>query len=247
MLENITVTDVTDVFNVFSPKGVCNEIQNQSSFGLSFCVEGRITYTHNGKTVVSDPEHAVILPQNRSYSLHGDVTGNFAVINFKCLEPLCDTVISVPTERGNENFREFEKLRSLYLFAKNRAEVFSVFYHILHRISVQSIPNGVILPAVQYIQNTFDDPNMTVEELAALCNISASYFRRIFTESYGVSPKRFLTDIRINKAKQLLAEGVLKINTVAESCGFSNQYHFCRLFKERTGMTPTEYMSGNRF
>ena len=39
---------------------------------------------------------------------------------------------------------------------------------------------------------------------------------------------------------------LLKINAVAEHCGFSNQYHFCRLFKEKTGLTPTEYMKQNR-
>ncbi|MGN0556693.1 MAG: helix-turn-helix domain-containing protein [Acutalibacteraceae bacterium] len=52
--------------------------------------------------------------------------------------------------------------------------------------------------------------------------------------------------MRINKAKQLLSDGFLKVATVAERCSFSNQYHFCRLFNEKTGVTPTEYMKRNR-
>lgn len=42
------------------------------------------------------------------------------------------------------------------------------------------------------------------------------------------------------------SEGVLKINAVSERCGFTNQYHFCRVFKEKTGLTPTEYMNKHR-
>lgn len=79
-------------------------------------------------------------------------------------------------------------------------------------------------------------------ELALKCNISEVYFRRIFTKHYNMTLKQFLIDIRINKSKQLLSEGALKINAIAVKCGFSNQYHFCRVFKEKTGLTPTEYM-----
>ena len=57
--------------------------------------------------------------------------------------------------------------------------------------------------------------------------------RKIFTEEYKLSPKQYLTEVRINKAKQLLTDGFLKINAVAAQCGFTNQYHFSRIFKEK--------------
>ena len=62
---------------------------------------------------------------------------------------------------------------------------------------------------------------------------------------YGVGQARIL-DIRIGKAKQLLADGTQKISAVSEACGFSNPYHFCRAFKQRTGLTPSQYMQQNR-
>ena len=82
--------------------------------------------------------------------------------------------------------------------------------------------------------------------MAEKCNISEVYFRKIFTETYKITLKQFIVDIRINKAKQLLSEGFLKIGAIADLCDFSNQYNFCRLFKEKTGFTPTEYMKRNR-
>ena len=62
----------------------------------------------------------------------------------------------------------------------------------------------------------------------------------------NATPKQYISEIRLQKAKQLLTEGVLKINAVAETCGFSNQYHFSRFFKQNTGMTPTEFMTQYR-
>ena len=102
------------------------------------------------------------------------------------------------------------------------------------------------MPAIRYIESNYQSPGLSNAELAKECNISEVYFRKIFTETYKTTPKQFIVDIRINKAKQLLSDGFLKVGTVAELCGFSNQYHFCRLFKEKTGVTPTEYMKRNR-
>ena len=101
------------------------------------------------------------------------------------------------------------------------------------------------MPAIKYLENNYQNPNLTNAELAKQCRISEVYFRRIFTSCYNMTPRQFLIDIRINKAKQLLSEGTLKINAVAVKCGFSNQYHFCHVFKEKTGLTPTEYMKQN--
>ncbi|MBR3994676.1 MAG: helix-turn-helix transcriptional regulator [Clostridia bacterium] len=52
--------------------------------------------------------------------------------------------------------------------------------------------------------------------------------------------------MRIQKAKFLLANGVLTITAISEECGFSSLYHFCRIFKEKTGFTPSEYSKNNR-
>ena len=246
MLSNIIITDIKEIFTVFSPKGRFEKIENRKSFGLSFCIDGQITYTHNGNEIISDKNKAVILPEGQTYTLYSDKTGSFPVINFTCADFLCDTVVSLPIQNTEAYIKDFEKLRSLSLFEGNRAEMMSVFYHILHRLSAQSSSCKVIMPAINYLESNYHNSTLTNAELAKQCRISEVYFRRIFTGCYNMTPKQFLIDIRINKAKQLLSEGALKINAVAIKCGFSNQYHFCRVFKEKTGLTPTEYMKQNR-
>ena len=245
-LSNITVTDMKELFTVSSPKGRAEEIHNRKSYGLSFCAEGVITYEINGKQAVSDKFHAVILPKGQSYSLYGNKSGIFPVINFDCKDFLCDEVISLPIQSSDIYIKDFEKLQALSLFKENRAKMMSVFYNMLHRLSTESPVHNVILPAIRYIESNYQNPRLSNTELAEKCNISEVYFRRVFAEAYKITPKQFIVDVRINKAKQLLSDGFFKVGAVAEQCGFSNQYHFCRLFKEKTGFTPTEYMKRNR-
>ena len=245
-LNGITVTDIKQLFIVSSPRGRKEEIRNRKSYGLSFCSEGKITYEMNGKQAVSDEYHAVILPKGQSYSLYGNKSGIFPVINFDCKEFLCGEVISLPIQSANTYIKDFEKMKALSLFEENRAKMMSVFYNILHRLSTESSVRSVIIPAIRYIESNYQNPKLSNAELAEKCNISEVYFRKIFTENYKTTPKQFIMDIRINKAKQLLSDGLIKVGAVAEQCGFSNQYHFCRLFKEKTGITPTEYMKQNR-
>ena len=246
ILNKITITDIKELFTVTSLRGRSEEIHNRESYGLSFCTEGRITYTLGGKQAVSDENHAVILPKGQSYSLHGDKTGIFAVINFDCNDSLCDNVISIPIQNPETYIKDFEKMKALSLFEENRAKMMSVFYNILHRLSTESSVRNVILPAIKHIESNYQNPKLSNVELAQKCNISEVYFRKVFTEVYKTTPKQFIMDVRIDKAKQLLSDGFLRVGAVAEQCGFSNQYHFCRLFKEKTGITPTEYMKQNR-
>ena len=247
VLNKITVTEIREILTVSSPKGRTAQTQNRSSYGLSFCAEGKITYTINGKQAVSDKNHAVILPQGRSYSLYGDKTGIFPVINFLCRDFLCDEVLSLPIQYADVYLKDFEKMKALSLFEENRAKIMSIFYDMLHRLSRESSPLHCLVPAIRHLESNNWDPKLTNAELAKKCNISEVYFRKIFTDTYKLTPKQYIIDIRINKAKQLLAENRLKIAAVAELCGFSNQYHFCRIFKEKTGFTPTEYMKQNQF
>lgn len=247
MFHQLTITDICAIFTVSSPKGRSARIENRSSYGLSFCSEGKITYTIHGKQAVSDKNHAVILPKDQTYSLYGDRTGVFPVINFLCQDFICNEVLSLPIQNPGVYLKDFEKMKALSLFEENRAKIMSIFYDMLHRLSLESSLRNTIVPAIRYLEQNYQNQRLTNAMLAGECNISEVYFRKIFADIYKCTPKQYILDIRISKAKQLLSENRLKIAAVAELCGFSNQYHFCRIFKERTGYTPTEYMKQNHF
>ena len=243
-LKNITVTEISNVVTVCSVKGRCDKMSNRNSYGLSFCKEGQITYIQNGAEYISNRDYAIILPKGGTYLIKRDKAGIFPVINFDCLDFLCDKITVIPIHNAEELIADYERMEKLLCFDGNRAQIFSIFYGILSKLSTDNIP-WQLRGAIKLIRNNYCDASLTNANLAIECRMSEVYFRKLFTKYYGISPKQFIIDVRIQKAKQLLAEGVLSVSAISEKCGFSNPYHFCRLFKQHTRKTPSEYRKEN--
>ena len=242
---SMTVTGIDHVFTVPSSRGRRLQIVNRKWYGLSFCQSGQISYTMDGETTVSDRTVAVLLPLGGTYSLHGDKEGEFPLINFQCLVPLPQNKILVTRLRNPEGYlRDFARMEELWRRGKDHAKVMSILYEILSRLSAEDAsPSRFLSPATEYLVEHFSDPDLTVSALARTVGLSEPYFRRVFKETYGISPKQYLIDLRIRHAKELLSVGSASVSAVSERCGFSGVYHFCRAFKQATGQTPTEYQT----
>lgn len=245
MLNYAVVTEVNKIYTVYPLEGRIDMVQNRPFFGLAFCMEGQITYNHNGHTITSTPGCAVLLPKGETYTLYGVKSGAFAVIDFDCNQTVCRTIALVEIGNAHDYIHDFERMKQLSLFEDNRLEMMSIFYHMLYRLYRQDVPCRAILPAIHYIEGHYSDPSLSNLQLAKQCKMSEVSFRRMFSACYKMTPKQFIMEKRIDKAKQLLSEGALKISAVAVQCGFSDPYHFDRVFKTRTGITPTEYMRHN--
>ena len=69
---------------------------------------------------------------------------------------------------------------------------------------------------------------------------------RIVTGDSAFGCDVLVPEERLEEAKQLLEESPFTVAAIAEKCGFTNPYHFCRTFKQRTGLSPTQYAAKNR-
>ena len=244
-LEEAVIKSVEDAFIVRSEEGRRDRTVDRRCYALSLCLSGQITYTQNGRKYVSTPACAVILPQGQSYDISRDREGLFPLVNFTCEGFLCNTITVIPVRNVEPLMRDFELLRRLVPLGGGRARIMSVFYNMLHSLCAPDV-GGELEPAMRLIESDFHRADLTNEELAAACGISEVYFRRLFSARLGTSPKQYILDIRIQKARQLLSEGGLKISAVAELCGFSGSYHFSRVFRQRMGVTPSDYRSKNQ-
>ncbi|MGO4712681.1 helix-turn-helix domain-containing protein [Bradyrhizobium sp. 2TAF24] len=83
--------------------------------------------------------------------------------------------------------------------------------------------------------------DIRLDALAALCGRSTEYFVRLFKATTGVSPYQYVLNLRIERAKALLADEAHSIADVALQCGFSHQEHLTRMFRRFTGVTPGRY------
>lgn len=97
------------------------------------------------------------------------------------------------------------------------------------------------LLALDYIQNNYMDPDLSLNEICSYLGISTSYFSTIFKEVTGGTFMEMLIRTRMDKAKELLKNTTLKNYEIAEKVGFSDSHYFGISFKKMTGKTPTEY------
>lgn len=85
------------------------------------------------------------------------------------------------------------------------------------------------------------DSNITVEELAFLCNMSLSTFKRRFAGIYGGSPNRWLLEKRMERAARMLKPGGRKVSEIYYELGYENLSSFIQSFKQIYGITPKQY------
>jgi AraC family transcriptional regulator, L-rhamnose operon regulatory protein RhaS len=97
-----------------------------------------------------------------------------------------------------------------------------------------------IAQAVAYLESHFDEP-LQIGELARRAHLSIRHFSRIFAENYGLPPLAYLQGLRLRHACTLLRQSGLQVTRIAQECGYRDGNLFCRQFKARYGLSPTQY------
>lgn len=114
----------------------------------------------------------------------------------------------------------------------------------LNALVQQSNSASITQVIIHEIVNNYTDPDFDLEEAYKLVPLSKEHIRKLFIKEHGISPLKFLHQKRLTLAKLLLSkreDGYLRINEIAETCGFSDPAYFCRVFKKETGLTPNEF------
>jgi len=100
--------------------------------------------------------------------------------------------------------------------------------------------NPYIGKAILFMRNHYQT-NISIKDICDSIYLSRYHFKRIFKEYTGRTPHRYLMDIRLEKAKELLLSNKNSIEEIARMCGFVNAGHFTVAFKRDTKLTPSEY------
>lgn len=101
-----------------------------------------------------------------------------------------------------------------------------------------------IREAISFVEQNFQN-NITIEDIAAFCNLNRSYFGKIFHEAVGKSPQEFLISYRMTKAAELLKLTRLPVGDISNAVGYPSQLHFSRAFKKTYGTSPRDWRSAN--
>lgn len=107
----------------------------------------------------------------------------------------------------------------------------------------ETAENDVISIAKNYILSNFRK-DISLDDVSREVDISPYYFSKLFKESTGENFIEYLTNLRIEKAKELLADKSMSIKEVCADVGYADPNYFSRAFKKNVGITPTEYKEG---
>lgn len=91
-----------------------------------------------------------------------------------------------------------------------------------------------------YLKHNIGKP-LTLEEISTGCSMSTSYLQKLCRKQCGCGPVTYFISLKIGAAKQMMKETALNITQISERLGFSSVHYFSKLFKSKTGMTPSEY------
>ena len=247
---NLTINKVFSANRLLnSPVGITTHRNDREGWAIVLKIKGKTIYTVDNKQVLSDNLHPVILPKGCSYS-------------WKCIEPGECIIIEFEAENTETTFTAFEiKDNSLLVNNYSKIEKSLSTKKTYHRLECNYYLYEILLfllksakqerqhpkkysalkPAIKYMTENYSDSNITNELLSELCGMSTVYFRKIFVSVYGTSPIKYLHNFRIEKAKGILKSDYDTIEQVALSVGYNSIYHFSKMFKKHTGITPGQF------
>lgn len=126
------------------------------------------------------------------------------------------------------------------------ARIKALLYNLLTDISLELRKESFvsrrfysIYNAIVYLEHNYVD-NISISELAGMSHVSESCFRRLFREYCGMPPLAYIQRLKLSKARRYLESGVLTVSETAAAVGIDDPCYFSRLYKQKTGFSPSE-------
>lgn len=217
---------------------------------LIFHFSGRATVFFDDLILETKPNTIRFLPQGptKRYDVQFHEHGECIDVFFESDRPVSHTAFQMSVAQNEKIGGLFQKLFAVW-GSKDEGYYFecvSLLYRIFAELQKNSFSPKQhaqkIAPAIDWIHRDFLTTEISIPALAALCNMGESYFQRLFREKYGISPKKYIIQLKINHACELLRLERYTVSQIAELCNFSDVFFFSRQFKAYMGITPTQFI-----
>ena len=101
--------------------------------------------------------------------------------------------------------------------------------------------NSKIKRSVDYILKNYKNSNLSIREIADKSFMSEVYFRKLFKEEFGISPQKYIINLRIQHAAGLISTGCFSLTEIAGMSGYNDYKYFSVKFKKIMGVSPSDY------
>ncbi|HWH72009.1 MAG TPA: AraC family transcriptional regulator, partial [Candidatus Sulfotelmatobacter sp.] len=197
-----------------------------------------------------EPGHLVLIPDGQLFHSVGGVPVPHTWMTFQVARRLAPQqaipIVLSPTQTERQLLRELARQFS-GIGAGNRERVLHVSLALLHlvisRPEIQwqaDAPCEGLQRAIRHMESHFHEP-LKLQELARMAALSTRGFSKAFKRHQGLTPGRYLTQVRVRQTAELLARTEESLELVAEKVGFPNRYYLSRVFKRLTGDSPAHF------
>lgn len=256
-------------YSVVMPRAVRADhrfhLHSHAFFELALVLEGACTWRLGRRALALSEGDALLIPPNVAHHEHvpAPASARMAWVGFdfstppRVPAPLLQTVPAGAHSRDLRALLEliFAEHQSIALGSAERArlalsEVLIVLCRAVDRpqtsghearpLHMSLRQAQIARSAARYLTENLTQP-LSVRDVARYHSLCTPHFSAVFRRYHGVSPQRFLHQARVAHAKALVSAGDLTIKEIAAVCGYVDAAHFCRRFKETTGVTPKQY------
>ncbi len=175
------------------------------------------------------------LPVMKLQKVRANATMIYNICNYIVGEALLKINLSdgaIFKEAGNNNYQ--------YKKASVNPERLNIRTTEKNKCDLKSRENIILKPALDYIEKNYTR-NISLNNMASLCNISTSYFSKLFRRTIGDNFSNYINRTRIKKARELLETTDIPITNIALDLGFEDSGYFIKVFKKFEGVTPSKF------
>ena len=248
--EDFVISKVTYAGMVYSEKARVRTV-DRSGFGFACYESGESLYEFDsGLRLTVREGEGIYLPLGSSYRVREVRQGICYAVNFTASAPLSakPAVFSIRDKSGM--LALFRRLEAAWRTKKpgflyhSRALTYEILRKLYaERETAYGDPEkrARIRPAVEAIHEGYTE-DLSITELAKMCRITPEYFRALFRREFGSSPLKYINNLRLVRAEELLKTGLYSVAQVAMLSGFGDLSRFSREFKKYSGSSPAAFL-----
>ncbi len=231
-----------------SPRSSKTTSRKKHSFNIR--VSGSMQYDFDGKKILVNEGEMIFLPKGASYTFEvkseGDskctiitMDADFKENSEPMVYPLKDLHCAEYIMHHFSDSWNFGSTADKYKCISYLYELLAYTENYNNLKYMEKRKFQIIDPALDYLKTHIYDISLKSDELADLCGISNTYFRKIFASRFKTSPKNYIIEKRLARAKAIIDSGEFhSVSELALSVGYDDPLYFGKVFKKHFGLPP---------
>ncbi len=263
LTHRLWVTDLYTFFYHEKEKGFFFPGESHPMLELTYVDQGSLHSVADGQDLLLEQGDLVIYGSNQWHMQYADmeVAPRYVTISFDAvgssIPDLLDKKFRIPEKAAMclhqllQEYGRMDPYSTDMIISQLTQLLLTILRHMdapaskLKTANSLHSENDIIRRAQQYVSNHIQE-KLSVPVVAKMVDVSPSYLTALFHKNLQISPGEYIRRIKLQESKQMIREGSLNFTEIAEALQYSTVHHFSRQFKEKFGITPTEYAKSVR-